>query len=294
MSSRISIDKIVATIGDLPAIPDVVAQVIELTDDPNIAVSEVSTLIERDPALTAKLLKVSNSSYYGMRQVVGTLKLALVILGVREVRNIVLGIAVIETLQHPSTERLLVREGLWDHCTRVASLAKRLGVHMELSLQGEDFIAGLLHDIGKLILWKELRDDYVAVYERAKKENKPLHELEYEQFGFDHADAAAAISEIWGLPDSLTNALACHHPRADRTLADSKDPRLCALVRIANLAAKDDFLSEDAGSGTCDSCNEEEAWGFLSQSFPANSPDDRFELLKTFAVDMKNTPELTL
>ena len=98
MSKRSSVEKVVAKLGDLPAMPDVVAGVMELTADANVAVSEVSALIERDPALTAKLLKVSNSSYYGMRQVVGTLKLALVILGVREVRNIVVGISVLESL----------------------------------------------------------------------------------------------------------------------------------------------------------------------------------------------------
>jgi len=107
-----NIDKVVARIGDLPAMPDIVAKVMEITEDPGVAVSDVSELIEQDLSLTAKLLKVSNSSYYGMRQVVGTLKLALVILGVKEVRNIVLGISVLDTLRDSTTDRLLNREGL--------------------------------------------------------------------------------------------------------------------------------------------------------------------------------------
>ncbi|MFP6583468.1 MAG: HDOD domain-containing protein, partial [Candidatus Hydrogenedentota bacterium] len=197
MSKRSNVEKVVAKIGDLPAMPDVVVGVMKLTEDPDVSVAEVSALIEKDPALTAKLLKVSNSPYYGMRQVVGTLKLALVILGVREVRNIVVGISVVESLRDSATEHLLVREGLWSHSTTVASYSKKIATHMELSLQGEDFIAGLLHDIGKLVLWKQMRDEYADVYNAAREQGIPLHELEYEQFGFDHADAASAIAESW-------------------------------------------------------------------------------------------------
>jgi putative nucleotidyltransferase with HDIG domain len=287
------VDKIVAKLGDLPAMPDVVVKVMELTNDQNVAVSEVSALIERDPALTAKLLKVSNSSYYGMRQVVGTLKLALVILGVREVRNIVLGISVLETLRDSKTERLLVREGLWKHSTEVASFAKKLGVHMELSLQGEDFIAGLLHDIGKLALWKQMNDEYVDVYKAAKERGMDLHTLEYEQFGFDHADAAAAIAQAWSLPESLSDALRCHHARADRDLQDTKDPRLSALVRIANLASKDPLLDEEIDPESLPSCTDEDAWAILSEAISIDSVEERFDLLRSFAEEMVDAQELS-
>lgn len=293
MSKRSSVEKVVAKLGDLPAMPDVVAGVMELTADANVAVSEVSALIERDPALTAKLLKVSNSSYYGMRQVVGTLKLALVILGVREVRNIVVGISVLESLKDATTEKLLVREGLWNHSILVASYSKKLGSHLELGLQGEDFIAGLLHDIGKLVLWKQMHEDYVDVYKAAHDDGIPLHEMEFEQFGFDHADAASAVAEAWGLPETLSNALRCHHPRSDRALKDSKDPRLSALVRVANLAANDDLLAEDCNPENLASCNEEEAWSILTETFAMDGVYARYELLKSFASEMQGTPELT-
>ena len=190
MTIRSNVEKVVARIGDLPAMPEIVTKVMQITEDPGVAVSDVSELIEQDPALTAKLLKVSNSSYYGMRQVVGTLKLALVILGVREVRNIVLGISVVDTLSDASTDRLLNKEGLWKHSVTVASFSKKLGIHLDLSLQGEDFIAGLLHDIGKLVLWRQMQDEYIEVYDAAKENGGSLHEFELDRLGFDHADAA--------------------------------------------------------------------------------------------------------
>ncbi|HIA48012.1 MAG TPA: HDOD domain-containing protein [Candidatus Hydrogenedentes bacterium] len=288
------IDKVVARIGDLPAMPDILAKVMEITEDPGVAVSDVISLIEQDPSLTAKLLKVSNSSYYGMRQVVGTLKLALVILGVKEVRNIVLGISVLDTLRDATTDRLLNGEGLWKHSTQVASLSKKLGTHLELSLQGEDFIAGLLHDIGKLVLWKQIQDDYIEVYNHAKENELVLHELEYEELGFDHADAASAVAVSWGLPESLSDALYAHHARADRPLSDSKDPKLSAVIRVANLAAKDDFAAEDAVPESMLSCNEAEAWDILSDSYSEESIEERFLLLKTFVQEVRRSPVLSL
>ena len=100
------IEEIITKLGELPAMPLVVSEVLNRTEDPTISLSEVSEIIQQDPALTAKILKVSNSPYYGMRQVVGTLKLALVILGVREIQH----------RSPPSRARFLgtFRTGRWD------------------------------------------------------------------------------------------------------------------------------------------------------------------------------------
>ena len=292
MKSNKDLEKIIARIGDLPAIPKVVAQVMALTEKPGVPVSEVSAVIEQDMGLTAKLLKVSNSSYYGMRQVIGTLKLALVILGIKEVRNIVVGISVMDQLNDDTTSFLLEREGLWDHSALVASYSKKLGVHLELSLQGEDFIAGLLHDIGKLVLWKQMHDEYEDVYTAAVEQDVPLYELEHEVFGFDHADVASALAVNWGLPDSLTHALEAHHPRTDRVLSEMDNPALCAIVRIANLAAREEFSIENTDPENSSACTEEESWGILAEESPALSVQERYELLSKFESEMKGAQHL--
>jgi len=100
MNTDKNIEKIVAQVGDLPAVPKVVGDVLSMTEDPSVPMARVGEVIQRDPALTAKILRIGNSPYYGMRQYVATLKLALVILGAREVRNIVVGIAVLDTLRN--------------------------------------------------------------------------------------------------------------------------------------------------------------------------------------------------
>ena len=289
MKLNSNLDKVVARIGDLPSIPKVVAQVMELTSKSGVSVSEVSALIEQDMGLTAKLLKVSNSSYYGMRQVIGTLKLALVILGIKEVRNIVVGISVMDTLNDAATEFLLDREGLWEHSALVASFSKKLGTHLELNLQGEDFIAGLLHDIGKLVLWKQMPEEYEDLYNSAQEMQVPLYELELQELGFDHADVASALALQWSLPESLAYALLTHHPRADRALSDYPDPSLCAIVRIANLAAKEDFLAEETDAEAFKSCADDESWAILQSSTPLETKQQRFDLMHQFAKELQGT-----
>jgi putative nucleotidyltransferase with HDIG domain len=293
-----NIERIVAKIGDLPAMPEIVREVMEVTGDPNVAVSEVSALIEKDPALTAKLLKVSNSSYYGMRQVVGTLKLALVILGVKEVRNIVLGVSVLETLTSPSTENLLNKQGLWDHSVEVASLSKKLGSFFELSLQGEDFIAGLLHDIGKMVLWNQMGEEYHLLYNSASKSDRTLAEMELEKYDFDHADVAYGLANSWALPNSLSGAIWAHHPAEGKSLSDTTDPKLSALVQIANLASHDDWGEPDSQEeGAVDyeafgSCTIENAWKVLLEGQESINIEGRHAILKEFVYEVNHSPAM--
>ncbi len=284
MKSSRSIERAIGRVGDLPPMPEVVAEVLRATSDPDVAMSEVSRVIEKDPALTAKLLKVSNSPYYGMKQVVGTLKLALVILGVREVRNIVLGISVVESLKDSSTERLLNQLNFWDHSVKVAGFAKKLGTHLRLNLQGEDFIAGLLHDIGKMVLWRQMKEKYERIFDQGDGHSEALCKLEKEAFGFDHADAAAVLAKRWNMPDTLADALWFHHDREDRTLADAKDPKLAALTRVANLAIRDDWTTEDVSS--LRSCTDEDSWAVIAQDNEVMNVEERARLLSEFYEEL--------
>ena len=136
--THVDIDAIVSKIGDLPAVPEIVAEVIVLTEEPETELADVAAAIEKDPALAAKVLKISNSSYYGMRQVVGSLRLALVVLGIREVRNVVLGIGILDTLRLDRTKVLLDPTNFWDHSFKTGGLVRRLTAHFDLALQGEE------------------------------------------------------------------------------------------------------------------------------------------------------------
>jgi len=235
--STTDLDRIIERMSDLPAMPEVVAEALSLTDDPNSDMEAVSRVIERDPALSARILRVSNSPYFGMRQHVGTLKLAMVVLGVREIRNIVLGISLFDALRDPTTDRILT-ERYWHDSFRVASLAKRLGADLALRSQGEDFIAGLLHGIGKMVLCRHLHDEFVPLFNDSTNDDD-LAERERDAFGFSHADVAAALGKRWNLPETICDALWLHLPHPDKPLALAKDPMLAGTVRIAYYAGRD-------------------------------------------------------
>lgn len=289
MSTQYSIEKVIAQVGDLPAIPAVVSGVIEMTEDPTVPMARVSEMIQRDPALTVKILRVSNSPYYGMRQYVGTLKLALVILGAREVRNIVVGIAVFDTLRNEHTD-VLFEDDFWNHSLTVAGLSKKLASSLELMMQGEDFIAGLLHDIGKMVLCRFLGDRYAAIYRAAVNKGEALFLLENQDLGYNHCDAAAALISKWNLPRVLCDALYCHHAAPDRPVRDAKDPRLAAIVRIADRAVRYDF--EGKGDSPYSACSDIEAWSALEAVCGPIPSGKRSEILREFACELKDMPKL--
>ena len=291
MDAEKTIDRIVGAVGDLPAMPAIVAEVLRVTEDPASEMAEVSRTVQADPALTAKILRISNSSYYGMKQFVGTLKLALVILGVREIRNIVLGISVFETLRSKGAD-VRTAEEIWSHSLRVAGIAKSLGAEMGLGLQGEEFITGLLHDIGKMVLICQLGDEYTRLYNELKSDQQELRDAEQAEYGFTNADVAMAIAARWNLPQSLVDALWYQYPDSERPLSKAKDPRLSAVVRIAKFAARDDFGA--ASDEEMVSLQDAEAWQVLASAKNPIAPEARRSMLAQFVEQVSNAPEIPL
>jgi len=289
MPDHEAIEKILDRIGELPAMPGAVAEVLEKTNSPDVEMSDVSEIIERDPGLAAKILKVSNSSYYGMKQFVGTIKLALVILGVREVRNIVLGISVFETMKG-ADNNVGVVQSIWENSLNIGGFAKRLTGHLQLGLQGEEFIAGLLADIGKMIMLRELGDEYTALLKAHHGTAQKLLEEELNNFGYTHADASTALSHKWSLPTQLCDALWTQYPDAERPLMDAAEERLAAVVRIARLAIEDDFEGEQPLMSTTDT----EAWDILDGAKNPINPQERRALLAEFEAEIKSAPTLVL
>ncbi len=287
MSTSIDLEQIIERVGDLPAVPEVVAQVLTLTENVDVDLSAVADAIQRDPALSAKVLRISNSPYYGMRQYVGTLKLALVILGVREVRNIVLGICVFDTLRSKRTESLLA-DDFWKHSFMVAALSKKVGEHLRLALHGEDFITGLLHDIGKLVLMRQLEEEYAETYAAAEGAGEKLCAAEMEVLGFTHADAAAALATRWNFPRTLVDGLLLHHPKPDIALRDARDPQLAAVVRIANLAVRQAVKRSESSPQKAP--ENREAWEVLSEAVPGLDGNVQDKLLAAFIEEIASEP----
>lgn len=284
-----NLDDLISKMGDLPALPGVVGEVLRITEDPSSAMSDVTRALERDPALTAKILRLSNSSYYGMRQQVGTLKLALVILGVREVRNIVLGISVFETLKEKSNDHEAA-EIIWTDSLKVAGISKQLAVTVGLGLQGEDFITGLLADMGKMLLLWQLKKEYGALMRQFRWQPRRLLLDELGRVGYSHADAATALAVRWSLPKTLSDSLWTQYPHAERPLRQAKDPRLAALVRISKAAYFDDFSKDE----DLDSMEDVEAWQVFNSVRRPIESGQRREVLTGIKEEISRGGDLLL
>ncbi len=285
-----SIQRAIARLGDLPAMPEAVAQALRLTEDPNAGMQDVRAVIEQDPALTAKILRISNSPYYGMRRTVGTLQLALVILGIREVRNIVLGVSVFDTLNDGRISAQTIAE-LKAHSVMVAGMSRKLTFALRLSFQGEDFIAGLLHDIGKILMLTAFQSRYFTFLAETKNDSAALCEKEIALFGFTHADAAAALATKWNLPETLHDAVLYHHALEQRPLTTAKDPMLAAVVRLANAGVRS-LDSFEAGSPSLRAI--EEAFEVLRAAPDAMGDAALREALIAFSDELTQMPPLDM
>lgn len=281
-----TVESVVASVGELPSMPEVVAEVLAISRDPATTMVQIADTIAKDPVLAAKILEISNSSYYGMRQHVGSLKLALVILGVREVQNIVLAVSMFQSFPASPTERLL-GVNLRKHSAIVGALAKRLAEESNARFQGDDFIAGLLHDIGKLVLWNQMGKRYETIVNDAKGNDVALRNLERERLGFTHADASAAMASAWRLPDQITDAIWRHHSDGGADLALAKEPKLAAAIRIANVA---DLEALDQNKPElCVACRDDEAWETLG-GVPAGDVSARLDLLRQYLSEIRGVP----
>lgn len=281
-----SLEKAVEHVKDLPAMPQAAAETLRLMDDRNADAMEISAALERDPALAAKVLRLANSSYYGLKRQVGSMRLALVVLGMREVRNVVIAMTVVDTAHGSLVGDPLIQE-MWSHSLEVAALSKKLGAELRLGLQGEDFIGGLLHDVGKAVLLSHFGKDYRRMYLKAGGAG-PLTQVERDYFGCSHAEVGAALMQHWSLPEALVDALWFHHSEEDLPLRDAHDPALAAVVRLANLAAHDDLASGPPSASKA--CQDGEAWSQLDRAPGAPRPEQRYSLLAPFKASIQNLP----
>lgn len=223
-------------VAGLPALPVIVTRLLEAVDDPHTSASEMATLISSDPALATRLLKLANSAFYGFPRRIGTVNLAVVVLGFEIVRDLCLSVVITDCFFHVDGQLPFDKEGFWAH-----SLASAIGARMiyrtcHASHPGEGFIAGLVHDIGKLFLAKYFPDDYAQVLSRLKQEGTPLLEAEREVFSLTHPVAGSWLLDEWNLPVWLVEATRHHHNQENAEEPNRLAQAVCfadALVRRA-------------------------------------------------------------
>lgn len=236
MATATSSDHILERITSLPPLPTAIGRLLRLVNEPDVEFKEIARTISLDQSLTAQLLRVANSAYYGFSQEVQSVQQATVILGRYALRNMALSLAMIRLRGHMKEIGPLTPEEFWRHSMAVACGARMLARHSRGVAAEEAFVAGLLHDIGKLVFIDYDRAAYGGLLRASQKGSEPLHLLEHEAFGIDHAEIGAALCTHWDLPDIISAGVTAHHGGHEG--ADEGALELVDLVRLANVLAK--------------------------------------------------------
>lgn len=214
---------------DLPTVPAVATRIIDALDDPDVGVEEVSELIHLDPSLTARILKVSNSSMYGFPMEIQGLGHAMSLVGARAVRNLVMAVAMRETYKVFGP----LEQMLWEHSMAAGPATAALAAEFAPGVDADDaFSVGLLHDIGKTALSNSHHDEYEEVTARVFGSDTSFVEAERETFGFDHAELGGRIAKSWALPSRAVAVIQHHHDAGALETLPPEDAQLTALVTV--------------------------------------------------------------
>jgi putative nucleotidyltransferase with HDIG domain len=224
----------VAVVGELPAIPAIAGKVMTIANDSNASAEDLRKIIEQDPTLAARVLKVANSSLYGFGRQIETLRHAVTLLGFRTVECLVMAASLRDTFKHFG----LAEKLMWEHSTYTGVVAGKLASYKQIQVDRESgFTAGLLHDLGKIALSNVFRERYQRVVARTYNEGCAAIDAEREEFGFDHAVLGARVAEKWNLPASLVNAIRYHHHApSEYPKVAPEQQRLIGLTAVATRA----------------------------------------------------------
>ncbi|UCG05266.1 MAG: HDOD domain-containing protein [Desulfobacterales bacterium] len=205
--------RIQAYIARMPSLSTTVTKVLETCNNPKASPNDVNRVIALDPVLTGQVLRLINSAYYGLPHPITSLTRAIIMLGLNTVKNLALSLAILETMSGKTTFRVFSINDFWTHCLGVAAAARQLAmVKGESVSRREDFfIAGLLHDLGKIALNRQFPDQYRRVLELARSEQRPLQDLECDVLGLDHCTVGELIAQKWQLGATLMQSLVYHH-----------------------------------------------------------------------------------
>lgn len=233
----LQLERLFSRISDLATLPRLAQRVLELASDETATNEDLRKVIEQDPALTARILRRVNCSFYGLPHRVADLNKAIILLGFREIQAIALTDFLSRLFDHCDHHRSYRREDLWHHCIAVANASRSLARNCGLAHPDEAYIAGLLHDLGYLLLDRYLRRHFYEIID-GLDEQRPTFELERERLTFDHAMLGAFVAERWRFPAQIVAAIGGHH---DCPLHPGPHAELIACVQLA------DYLCSRAG-----------------------------------------------
>jgi len=222
-----------AYIGKMPSLSTTVIKVLETCNDPKASATDLKRVVSLDPVLTGQVLKLINSAYYSLAIPITSLARAIIMLGVNTVKNLALSFAILKNMSSSGSSHAFTTDEFWTHSLCVGVVAKSLAAILGFppAQREEFFVAGLLHDLGKLPLNKHFPDEYLRVWEMTKRDQMALHDSEGRLLGIDHCVVGSMIAQKWNLGIALVESLT-HHHRLDEISENNR--KFVFVVSLAN------------------------------------------------------------
>lgn len=232
-------------ISHIATLPEITMKIVELVEDPKSTAQDLHKVISNDPALCSRILKVVNSSFYGLPGQIGSINRAIVMLGLNAVKNIAIAASLAKLFRGGELTHNFSARDIWSHCNVTAAAAKMLASALKLGLSDEAFLGGLIHDIGVMVEMQYDRNKLIEVVRKVAGEGKgvpqcDMLQAEQEVFGANHQEFGAGLCEKWKFPKSFAFVTGYHHRPMD---LGSDNRTLTCLVYVA------DRLAADAGQG---------------------------------------------
>jgi len=239
------IDEIIETVNnsEISSIKQTVTRIINIINDPDSNTKDLRNIIETDPPLTTELLKLANSAFYGFPRTINEIREAIVCIGFETVRELALNQKVCELFRKDEDINGYSRKSLWKHSVAVA-LCGKIIFRREFRERGENiYAAGLLHDIGIIILDQFLHEIFVDILEISISEKNNLFNVESAALNYNHTDIGKVLTENWNFPDEIVNAIAYHHEPDN---AGDEYAKISSVIFIA------DYIVQNYNIGFCE------------------------------------------
>lgn len=217
----------IENLANLPTLPGVVQLIARMVEEDEVSAKDLADVIARDQVLTSKLLRMVNSPVYGFPERIASVTHALVLLGFNTIKTVVLTTAVFDELGKN-------RPGFWQHSLGTALIAKHIARFIGMEDPEEFMMAGLLHDLGKVVLAYVTPEDYAAALVTAELQEKTIREAEIDIFGVDHCTVGGWVCKGWHLPPRLRDAV-IHHHHPSRAV---QHQRVAAVVHVADILSR--------------------------------------------------------
>ena len=275
--------KRLSTLVNLPTLPHILLKLIDACNQDNPDLNEIGEMVSKDPSLTAKILKLVNSAFFGLPQKVDMISHAVVLVGTSGIKNLAICACVYDVFPKVPGNSTFNLKKFWWHSLRCAFLAKHLASERDNGHPDEAFLSGLLHDIGKVILWVNFRETYETVLDQCGDDTDLLLAREA-HMGATHAEVGAWLLDRWKLEPSIVDCVRYHHEKTERI---THAFAMVQIIHVANLLCKDN--ADEINDGLSTAYRLFDLDDSRCQDLMTQSDEEAREVANSLDIDIEST-----